>query len=66
MRGKTSRQPSMWYTIDLEEMVAADHPLRPIKRLVDAELSRMSERFSKALPITVSSSSRLQGFVRKS
>lgn len=48
MRGKTSRQPSMWYTIDLEEMVAADHPLRPIKRLVDAELSRMSERFSKA------------------
>ena len=48
MRGRNSKQPSMWYSIDLEEMIAADHPLRSIKKLVDAELARMSRRFSKA------------------
>ncbi len=38
----------MWYSIDLEEMIAADHPLRSIKKRVDAELARMSRRFSEA------------------
>ena len=48
MRGRSSKQPSMWYSIDLEEMIAADHPFRSIKKLVGAELARMSRRFSEA------------------
>lgn len=48
MRGRSSKQQSMWYSIELEEMTAADHPLRSIKKLVDAELVRMCGRFSKA------------------
>ena len=48
MRGRTDKQPSMWYAIDLEDMVDADHPLRAIKKLVDDRLRCMSGRFSKA------------------
>jgi transposase len=38
----------MFYVIDLEDRVRADHPLRPIKRMVDAELARMGHLFNKA------------------
>ncbi|NNK08000.1 MAG: IS5 family transposase [Myxococcales bacterium] len=48
MRGKSSRQPSMFYAIDVDEMVPANHPLRPIKAFVDTELGRMSKAFDKA------------------
>ena len=48
MRGKASGQPSMFYALDVDEMVPADHPLRPIKAFVDAELGRMSKVFDKA------------------
>lgn len=38
----------MFYVIDLEDRVRQDHPLRPIKKMVDEELSRMGHLFNKA------------------
>lgn len=38
----------MFYVIDLESKVRADHPLRAIKAAVDAELARMGHLFNKA------------------
>jgi transposase len=48
MRGKRDGQSGMFYVIDLEDRVRADHPLRPIKAMVDAELARMGHLFNKA------------------
>jgi transposase len=48
MRGKRDGQGGMFYAINLEERVRADHPLRPLKRMVDAELARMGHLFNKA------------------
>lgn len=48
MRGKHDRQGGMFYAIDLEARVRADHPLRRIKEMVDAELARMGHLFNKA------------------
>jgi transposase len=38
----------MFYVIDPESRVRADHPLRPIKKMVDAELARMGHLFNRA------------------
>jgi transposase len=38
----------MFYVIHLEERVRADHPLRPLKKRVDAELVRMGYLFNQA------------------
>ncbi|MFO0829212.1 MAG: transposase [Phycisphaerales bacterium] len=38
----------MFFAIDLEPRVAPDHPLRPIKRMVDEELRRMTQSFAAA------------------
>lgn len=38
----------MFYVIDLEDRVRADHPLRAIKTMVDGELARMGHLFNKA------------------
>lgn len=38
----------MFFAIDLESRIASDHPLRPIKRMVDAELRRMSQALDVA------------------
>lgn len=48
MRGRKNRQQAMFYSINVERLVPANHPLRSIKKLVDAELARLSERFSAA------------------
>mgnify|MGYP001412363815 CR=1 FL=1 len=48
MRGRIDRQPQLFYTLDLEQLVPADHPLRPIKRRVDAELAAMEPDFAAA------------------
>ncbi|MFO0834400.1 MAG: IS5 family transposase [Phycisphaerales bacterium] len=52
MRGERDRQGGMFYAIDLEARVRADHPLRPIKKMVDAELARMGHLFNKAYSAT--------------
>lgn len=42
----------MFYAINLEDRVRADHPLRAIKKLADAELARMGHLFNKAYSTT--------------
>ena len=48
MRGKADRQGKMFFAIDLEERVRADHPLRAIKGTVDRILSGMTDAFAAA------------------
>ena len=48
MKGHPERQPQLFYPLDLEQMVPADHPLRPLKRRVDAELAGMRRAFAAA------------------
>jgi transposase len=48
MRGKSDSQPPMFFAICVEDRVRQDHPLRPIKRMVDEDLSRMSKQFDAA------------------
>jgi transposase len=45
MRGKSTKQSSMLCLISPEELVPSDHPLRALKKLVDASLSRLSPVF---------------------
>lgn len=46
---RRQRHPhSFWYSIDLEELIEADHPLRAIKRMVDEALRGMDRDFRKA------------------
>jgi transposase len=42
MRGEVERQRSMLSVVDAEHCVPEDHPIRRIKRLADAELTRLS------------------------
>ncbi len=48
MRGQNDSQMALFYTIDVEAMVPAEHPLRGIKRLVDRELRAMRGVIEKA------------------
>lgn len=48
MRGKSDDQPAMFYAIDIEALIRDDHPLRPIKKRVDAELITMNHAFDAA------------------
>src|SRR5580658_7976257 len=48
MRGKKPTQPPMFFAINVEDRVAADHPLRAIKTMVDEELARMNTLFDEA------------------
>lgn len=48
MRGHTDPQGALFYTMDVEAMVPEDHPLRGIKRRVDAELGRLRPAFERA------------------
>ena len=45
MRGKLQAQPDFLTVINLNATVPADHPLRPIKRQVDAVLKKLSPLF---------------------
>ncbi|MBB6441879.1 hypothetical protein HNQ78_003180, partial [Phycisphaera mikurensis] len=35
MRGRVASSSPMFFAIDLEERIRPDHPLRPIRRIVD-------------------------------
>jgi transposase len=48
MRGRPNRQPNLFVQINLEELVPADHPLRPIKRMADEALAVMNRTFAAA------------------
>ncbi len=45
MRGNENKQSGMFSYVSMEERVPADHPLRPIRKLVDQILTTMSKRF---------------------
>src|SRR6201995_4188170 len=47
MRGKDHQQNELFSYGSLEERVPADHPLRPIRAMVDAALKDMSPRFDE-------------------
>src|SRR3970040_1356991 len=45
MRGDDPRHDGMFSYVTPETRVRADHPLRPIRRMTDAALQRLSSRF---------------------
>lgn len=48
MRGRTDEQPELFHVFNVEERIRPDHPLRDVKRRVDAILKTMSPEFAKA------------------
>src|ERR1700733_8036369 len=48
MRGQQESQPPMFFVIHGEDRILPDHPLRPVKKMVDEELARMSRLFDAA------------------
>lgn len=48
MRGHIKRQTNLFVKINLEELVPAGHPLRPIKAMADEALASMSRTFAAA------------------
>ena len=47
MRGDDDLQEGMFSYISPEKRVPADHPLRPIRKMVDEILKEMSPQFAK-------------------
>jgi hypothetical protein len=47
MRGDDNQQAGMFSYISPEKRVPADHPLRPIRKMVDDILKEMSPKFAK-------------------
>jgi transposase len=52
MRGDDPRNDSMFSYVTPEARVRADHPLRPIRRMTDAALQRLSARFDRIYATT--------------
>ncbi len=48
MRGNVSPQQPLWYAIDIERLIGADHPLREVKRRADHVLGGMEVEFRRA------------------
>src|SRR3989449_11228656 len=47
MRGEDNKQEAMFSYVSPEKRVPADHPLRPIRAMVDGILKDMSPQFAK-------------------
>ena len=47
MRGEDQRSDVFFSYVPLERRIPADHPLRPIRELVDAALAALSRDFNK-------------------
>jgi transposase len=52
MRGDDPRNESMFSYVTPAQRVRADHPLRPIRRMTDAALTRLSPRFERLYSTT--------------
>jgi transposase len=52
MRGDDPRHESMFSYVTPEKRVRADHPLRPIRRMTDAAMARLSARFDRLYSTT--------------
>ncbi len=50
MRGDDDQQEGMFSYISPEKRVPADHPLRPLRKIVDEILKEMSPKFQKLTP----------------
>lgn len=48
MRGRERLQGAVFYAINVEALIPEDHPLRPIKEMVDRDLLDLHREFSKA------------------
>lgn len=48
MRGRLGDQDLLFYTINVESRIRPDHPLRSLKRIIDAILTQMSPLFAAA------------------
>ena len=47
MRGDDQQQSGMFSYISAEQRVPQDHPLRPLRKMVDEALAELSPRFSR-------------------
>ena len=47
MRGDDNQQDGMFSYVSPEKRVPADHPLRPVRKMVDEILKEMSPKFAK-------------------
>jgi transposase len=47
MRGDDRQQAGMWSYISPEQRVPADHPLRPLRTMVDGAMAELSAEFAK-------------------
>ena len=47
MRGEDERQDAMFSYLSPEQRVPAEHPLRPIRRMVDEALKQLSRRLGR-------------------
>jgi transposase len=47
MRGDIEKQTGMWSYRLAEERIPTDHPLRPIRKMIDETLARLSPRFDE-------------------
>ena len=47
MRGRRDEQQAMMFVVSMEAMVPAQHPIRAIKKLADAELAGLDSRFNR-------------------
>jgi len=50
MRGKDTQQSAMFSYVSPERRVPADHPLRPIRKMVDVALNGLSRSFGRMYP----------------
>lgn len=48
MKGTPDRQAAVYHTFDVEDLIEAGHPLRPIKRMVDRALAEVARTFKAA------------------
>ncbi len=50
MRGENQEQDSVFSYISADARVPADHPLRPIRKMVSVALDNMSDAFQRMYP----------------
>jgi transposase len=52
MRGEDRRQQGVFSYVSLEERVPAEHPLRPVRKIVDEIFGGMSKQFDELYSAT--------------